>query len=361
MFNVKSVYKKVYNIISFLIIAILVSFSVPRNIHAQVAGAQFDTQPMHWARYWARAVFDRNLVYTPIWNIGNLTDSGVTPSRPLRWPGSEGLSYAGRAHFFIGAYVTDMTAYKGKQVPDERDGKQFGIVSDAYLPHVSTSTVAQLSSDRSHQQIWQPFPGFYNDGFYGYIWGINEDTNGDGELAPSEDINYNGQLDYNLDPPPGILKSMAISTDKRTWPEYWPGGSYVGDDRQPAGRPPKTSGPGKRVGQWNGEYKAAPIADQETLYMMDDHENDFWNDYKDVNYWPMKNPDGTPDTTEWNNPNVNKVAIAGSGVEVESRTYGWFHPLAEDLLVSVYRVRNYSDYDLNRVVTGMWADPNIVQ
>ncbi|VAX19776.1 hypothetical protein MNBD_IGNAVI01-2084 [hydrothermal vent metagenome] len=361
MFNVKNVYKKVCKIISFLIIAVLVSFSVPRNTQAQVSGAQFDTQPMHWARYWARAVFDRNLVYTPLWNIGNITDAGVTPHRPLRWPGSEGLSYAGSANFFIGAYVTDMSAYKGKQVPDDRDGKQFGIVSNAYLPHVSTSTVAQLSSDRSHQQIWQPFPGFYNDGFYGYIWGINEDTNRDGVLDPSEDVNYNGELDYNLDPPPGILKSMAISTDKRTWPEYWPGGSYVGDDRLPAGRPPKTSGPGQRAGQWNGEYKAAPIADQESLYMMDDHENDFWNDYKAENYWPMKNPDGTPDTTEWNNPNVNKVAIAGSGVEIESRTYGWFHPLAEDLLVSVYRVRNYSDYDLNRVVTGMWADPNIVQ
>lgn len=343
------------------ILMVSISLSFNETSKAQVAGAQFDSHPMHWARYWARGVFDRNLVYCPIWNIGNMTDAGNTPSEQLRWPGSEGLSYTGAAHFFIGSYVTDMRAYSGKQVPEERDGTQFGIVTNAYLPHVSTSTVAQLSSDRTHQQIWQPFPGFYNDGFFGYIWGINEDVNGDGELDPSEDVNFNGVLDYNLDPPESILKSMAISTDKRTWPEYWPGGSYVGDDRLPAGRPPKTSQPGLRSGKWNGEFKAGTIADQETLYMMDDHENDFWNDYKVVRYWPMKNPDGTPDTTKWSNPDVTKLAIAGAGIEVESRTYGWFHPLAEDLLVSVYRVRNYSDYNLNRVVTGMWADPNIVQ
>ena len=357
----KKIYRKANSMLMLFILMVSISLSFNETSKAQVAGAQFDSHPMHWARYWARGVFDRNLVYCPIWNIGNMTDAGNTPSQPLRWPGSEGLSYTGAAHFFIGSYVTDMKAYSGKQVPDQRDGQQFGIVTNAYLPHVSTSTVAQLSSDRTHQQIWQPFPGFYNDGFFGYIWGINEDVNGDGELDPSEDVNFNGVLDYNLDPPESILKSMAISTDRRTWPEYWPGGSYVGDDRLPAGRPPKTSQPGSRSGKWNGEFKAGTIADQETLYMMDDHENDFWNDYHDVKYWPKKNADGTPDTTKWTNPDVTKVAIAGAGIEVESRTYGWFHPLAEDLLVSVYRVRNYSDYNLNRVVTGMWADPNIVQ
>ncbi|MEN8193113.1 MAG: hypothetical protein ABFS12_09880 [Bacteroidota bacterium] len=355
MLSVKNFYKNTNSFLSILILTISISFSFNNTVSAQVAGAQFDSHPMHWARYWARAVFDRNLIYSTIWNIGNI--NGV------RWPGTEGLGYLGSAHFFVGSYVTDMTAYKSKVIPEDWEKEEYSkisIISNAYLPHVSTSTVAQLSSDRTHQQIWQPFPGYYNDGFYGYIWGINEDVNRDGELDPSEDVNFNGQLDYNLDPPLSILKSMAISTDKRTWPEYWPGGSYIGDDRPIAGRPPKTSNAGARAGQWNGEYKAGPIADQETLYMMDDHENDFWNDYKVENYWPMKNPDGTPDTTEWGDPDPNKLAIAGAGVEVESRTYGWFHPLAEDLLVSVYRVRNYSDHDLNRVVTGMWADPNIV-
>ncbi len=45
----------------------------------------------------------------------------------------------------------------------------------------------------------------------------------------------------------------------------------------------------ERAGLWNGEYKAGPIADQEAIYMMDDHENDYWEDYTVLRYWPMKN------------------------------------------------------------------------
>ena len=322
-----------------------------------LAGVQFDTHPMHWARFWARGLFDRNLIYCPIWNVGNVTDASLSPSEGMRWPGSQGNTYVGKANFYIGSLVTDMTALKGKVVPDRWDGKQLPIVTDSYFYHVSVWTPPQLSSDNSHQQVWAPIPGFYNDGQYGFIWGINEDINGDGELSPAEDVNFNGQLDFNLDPPESILKSMAISTDKRTWPEYWPGGSYIGDDRPYFGRPPRTTKPGLRQGKWNGEYKAAPIADQETLYRMDDHENDRLNDFYDGKYWPMKNPDGTPDTRNWH----DDVGIAGLGIEVEGRTYAWYHPLAEDILVSVYRVRNYSDYVLNQVITGMWCDANVGQ
>ena len=70
-------------------------------LYAQVAGAQFDTHPMHWARFWARGLFDRNLLYCPIWNIGNLTDSGLSPYIRLRWPGHNGLTYGKRFHFYL--------------------------------------------------------------------------------------------------------------------------------------------------------------------------------------------------------------------------------------------------------------------
>ncbi len=348
--------KKTNRIIQIMLLVVFMTLTFQKPAAAQLAGTTFDTHPMHWARFWARGFFDKNLIYTPFWNIGNVTDSGLSPSKGLMWPGSQGLNYGGNFNFYLAAYVTDMSQYQGKQIPEQRSGAQFGIVSNAYLPHVSNATVAQLSSDRTHQQIWAPLPGYFNDGFYGFIWGINEDVNGDGELDPSEDVNYNGQLDYNLNPPESILKSAAMSTDKRTWPEFWPGGSYIGDDRPAAGRPPKTTQPGIRAGKWNGEYKAGTIADQESIYMMDDHENDYWNDYKAYKYWPLKNDDGTPDTTTW-----KEGGSFGTGVEVESRSYAWFHPLAEDLLVSVYRVRNYSDHNLDRVVTGMWADANIVE
>ncbi|MBN1482407.1 hypothetical protein EH223_10240 [candidate division KSB1 bacterium] len=340
---------------------ILLLFSLATgSLNAQaLSGNVLDTHPMHWARYYARNIFDRNLVYCPIWNIGLVTDSNLSPGQGLEWPGSEGLRYGSYFVFYIGTKVTDMSQFEGKVVPEQWDGTEIKIVSDAYMPHTSVHSVAQTSTDKTHQQVWAPIPGYFNDGVYGFIEGINEDTDGDGELSPAEDVNLNGSLDLALDPPPVIIKSLAISTDKRTWPKWWPGGSYIGDERpdhMEEVRQPRTVLPGLRVGRWNGEYKAAPIADQETLYRMDDHENDAWNDYREGMYWPLKNSDGTPDTRDWKDGGV-----AGSGIEVEGRTYAWFHPLAEDLLVSVYRVRNYSDYILNRVVTGMWADANIVQ
>ncbi len=343
------------------VLFIILLFSLTATtVQAQaLSGNVLDQHPMHWARYYARNLFDRNLIYCPMWNIGLVTDSNLSPSWPLRWPGSEGLSYGSYFVFYIGAKVTDMMPYEGKVVPETWDGTDVKIVSDAYMPHTSVHSVAQTSTDKTHQQVWAPIPGYYNDGLYGYIEGINEDTNNDGELSPEEDVNLNGQLDLYLNPPDNIIKSLAISTDKRTWPKWWPGKSYVGDDRpdhMENKRNPRTVTGGLRQGRWNGEYKSAPISDQESLYRMDDHENDAWNDQvSDSKYWPMKNADGTPDTRGWKDG-----GIAGAGIEVESRTYAWFHPLAEDLLVSVYRVRNYSDYTLNRVVTGMWADANIV-
>jgi hypothetical protein len=343
----------------FLIILLLFLLSAGQ-LHAQaLSGNVLDNHPMHWARYYARNLFDRNLVYTPLWNVGLVTDSNLSPGWALEWPGSQGLTYGSYFVFYVGAKVTNMEDFRGQVVPETWDGTDVKIVSDSYMPHTSVHSVAQTSTDKTHQQVWAPIPGYYNDDLYGFIEGMNEDVNGDGALTPDEDVNLNGTLDLVINPPDNIIKSLAISTDKRTWPKWWPGGSYIGDDRDDHmlnKRQPRTTSAGLRIGRWNGEYKAKPISDQESLYRMDDHENDAWNDYEQGYYWPMKNMDGTPDIRGWKDG-----GIAGAGVEVEGRTYAWFHPLAEDLLVSVYRVRNYSDYTLNRVVTGMWADANIVR
>jgi len=338
---------------TFYILTTIVSMTSFYFTMGRAQGAQHDNHPMHWQRFRARGIMDVNHVWGQIWNIGNISGSEY-----LRWPGSLGHDYIGSTHFFVGAKVIDLSSYKGKQVPytfippDSANGEQeFPILSIASFPSMSVLDWPQLSSDRTHQQSWQPVPGFYNDGAFGWIGGISEDSNNDGKLAPEEDLNLNGRLDHSLEPPESLVKNLAISTDKRTWPEFWPGGSYVGDERPYYGRPPKTTIPGKRAGKWNGEYKAAEIADQEVLYRFDDHENDHTNDYWPEKYWPMKNSDGTPDTTRWHDG-----GIAGAGIEVENRTYAWFHPLAEDILISRYLVRNYSDYILNHVKPGMWVD-----
>ena len=314
---------------------------------------RYNLSPMHWVRFRARGVFDRSLIYSPVWNIGNFADSDLSPGEKLRWPGSEGLNYGDYFCFYIGALVQDMSMYKGKKVPPQSEwtGKEFPIVSDSYFRIYGPSSNAQMSSDRTHQCVWSPRPGYFNDGYGGWVNGVDEDANHNEKLDAGEDLNFNGILDHHLEPPERLIKSMAMSTDIRTWPEYWPAGSYIGDDR-----PPKSRKPGKRAGIWNGEYGEKTIADQESYYVMDDHENDWWNGWKTEKYWPMKNDDGTPDTTPW-----IKDGIAGAGIEVEGRGYTWFHPLAEDILVNLYRVRNYSDYVLQHVVTGIYADADIVQ
>ncbi len=154
--------------ISFLILILsLVNFAYADE--DQPGGTQFDTHPMHWGRFWARGLFNRNLVWCPTWNIGNLSDSNVSPNQQLRWPGSNGRNYVGYAIFYAAALVNDMAAYEGKVVPDEWEGEEIAIVNNSYLPHVSETGMAHLSKDRTHQQMWQPIPGFYNDGKYGWI------------------------------------------------------------------------------------------------------------------------------------------------------------------------------------------------
>ena len=72
----------------FWLVLLIVLVSGSEISFAQLAGTQFDTHPMHWARFWARGLFDRNLIYCPIWNLGNLADSGLSPSTPMKWCGS---------------------------------------------------------------------------------------------------------------------------------------------------------------------------------------------------------------------------------------------------------------------------------
>lgn len=348
-------------LIKIIVLGILLSSIFQERTFSQAgAGTSFDPHPMHWGRYWARGLFDRSLIYVPVWNIGNIGDQALKDGNKvnLQWPGSEGLSYGSTFGFFVGSKLPNMYGMEGKVVPEDWPN---GYDTDSVII-LSTGNVRKeityISRDKTHRAVFSPRPGYFNNGFYGYIHGIDEDVNQDGILTPQEDVNFNGQRDLNLDPPQTIYNSMAISTDKRTWPEYWPGGSYIGDTRERDGFPPRTLIPGSRVGKWNGEYKASTIADQETYYVMDDHENDYLNDYyAGQNYWPMKNSDGTPNTNTWDHP--DSLSIAGMGIQVESRSYTWFHPLAEDILVSVYRITNYSDYDLNNIVTGMYAQARI--
>ena len=139
------------------------------------------------------------------------------------------------------------------------------------------------------------------------VYGISEDVGldgipnsndpgeGDGVLQLAEDFNGNGVLDLSMK---NNIGWFAISHKKETWPQWWPSGSYPGDDRMPG---EESEGP--RAGRWNGEFGAYIRASQESYYVADDSEND------EFDYYPFD------DDTPW--PNCKR----GLGITVESRNY----------------------------------------
>lgn len=140
-----------------------------------------------------------------------------------------------------------------------------------------------------------------------------------------------GSYTYSWEPLPGYLNSLlpegqqtiAMSNIPESWPKHWIH-DYPGE-------------PGSRDGMWNGEFQAAPIADQESFYVMVD-----WNN-TEYEYFPFDD-----DSTK-----------GGLGLQVKVRTYQWADPLAEDILISIYDITNTSNKTLTNVVFGMYVDADV--
>ena len=145
------------------------------------------------------------------------------------------------------------------------------------------------------------------------------------------DENPTGAYTYSWEPLPGYYntllpegeQSVAMSNIPESWPQHWLY-DYPGES-------------GSRDGMWNGEFKAAPISDQESYYAMVD-----WNNTESA-YYPF------PDDS----------ARGGLGLQVKVRCYQWSDPLAEDILIAIYDITNTSPYTLNNVVFGMYVDADV--
>ncbi len=239
-----------------------------------------------WQRYVRLSKHDGNLVETGWVNQGQLADGYISgPSWPMRWPKGSGVEYGYAFVFFVGAEVRDA------------NGDLIHIFSDRF--HRSN---LEQSPDKSHWWDFKPLPGYFNDHHLSssdyLIGGINEDvgedgypgTNdfgeGDGELQLAEDFNRNGVLDESM---VNVAEWAAMSHLRETWPTWWPAQSYAGDDRAIG-----EQRPGPAAGRWNGEYGYYIRSDQESYYLMDDHEND------EFEYFPFVLP-GTdlPDDRPW--------------------------------------------------------------
>lgn len=286
------------------------------------------------AQYLRFTVMDGNLVTGGIVNSGILSYHYVGGTPRLSWPkGPNSVEYLHSGVFFVAAEVVD------------DNGDTIHIVSDNYRRGGETAL------DQSHLYGFAPLPGYYNQHSTNAtewdIAGISEDvgidgfpnTNdegeGDGILQSNEDFNSNGILDLSMI---NGVNWFAVSHRKETWPEYWPVGTYPGDNRQPGDKIP-----GIRAGRWNGEFGAYVRADQESYYATDDREND------EFDYYPF-------DDAASRQPYPN--GKRGLGITVEVRNYQWSARLSEDILISIYDIENKGK-DLEKTIVGMYVDPDL--
>lgn len=283
------------------------------------------------SQYRQIAMMDGNLATGPFTNSGVISYGGVGDDLRVGWPkGSLRADYVWGAFFFVGGEVVDDS------------GQVIHIISDN-IPN-------EQDPGGTHEYAFMPIPGYYNLDIPGsfedpLIGGVSEDVGidgiansgdegeGDGELQPAEDFNGNGVLDLNLQNGVGWY---ALSSRRETWPEYWPAGSYPGDDRQIG-----EERPGVRANRWNGEFGAYFRADQEIYFIMDDREND------EFEYYPFPENRGS-----W--PNGRR----GLGVKVEARTYQWNARLAEDIMICIYDITS-EGLDIPTSVVGMYVDPDL--
>jgi len=287
------------------------------------------------SKYFRFTVHDGNLITGGILNSGILSYHYVGGTPRLAWPkGPNSVEILYGANFFVAAEVED------------EDGDTIHIVSDNFR-----RGSVETSLDETHWWAFMPLGKYFNNDQPGALdsdmGGVSEDVGvdeipntgdfgeGDGILQDEEDFNLNGELDLNIQ---NGIGWFAISHRKETWPQYWPAGTYPGDDRVEG-----EEREGIRAGRWNGEFGAYARSDQESYYVMDDREND------EFGYYPFTDEESR---LPW--PNGRR----GLGVKVSVRNYQWSARLAEDILISIYDTENEGS-DLNKVIVGMYVDPDL--
>ena len=152
------------------------------------------------------------------------------------------------------------------------NGNTIHILSESSLDFDSTD-----KTNEGYQQGWEPLPGYFN---------------------PYQD-------------------SPAMSHLPESWPESWPDKMDQDDPGWP--------------GTWNGYFgKGVMQADQESYFVMDDHANNEFAFY----------------------PDVNDSNRCGLGFLVKARGLQWSHVLAEDCIFWLYDITNIGTYNHNKVVFG---------
>jgi hypothetical protein len=132
---------------------------------------------------------------------------------------------------------------------------------------------------------------------------------------------------FEPDPGKNPGRSIAISSDPRSWPSTWP--DKVNDPDDPGWR-----------GAWNGYFGKRPNADQESYSIMDD---DFYDALKP--YWYADSRD---------------TSRGGLGLKIGVRGFQWANPQASNVIFWHYDITNEGTTDYNdNIVFGLYMDSGV--
>jgi len=120
----------------------------------------------------------------------------------------------------------------------------------------------------------------------------------------------------------------AISEDQNSWPPLWP--DKLNDPQDPGW-----------AGSWNGIFGKVANSDLETYFVMDDNNDNEFND-------PLENSLGVQFRPDSTNPSRK-----GLGLEVKQRGLQWAQILAQDNIFWLYEITNQGTTRYPRTVFGM--------
>jgi hypothetical protein len=130
---------------------------------------------------------------------------------------------------------------------------------------------------------------------------------------------------FQVDPAINKGRSVALSSDPRTWPDEWI--DKINDPDDPGWS-----------GSWNGYFGKAPAADQESYIVYDDNYYDAWDFY----------------------PDSRDNSRRGLGLNVEQRGFQWANPQAGNVIFFHYDITNESTTDyVDNIFFGLYMDSGV--
>ncbi len=149
-----------------------------------------------------------------------------------------------------------------------------------------------------------------------------------------------------FEPSPSINqgRSIAISSDSRTWPGAVraQSGENVPPENCWIDKVDDPDDPGW-CGDWNGFFGKRPNADQESFFVMDDDFYDAWNYF--------------PDSRDASLPTAERRR--GLGLRVEVRGFQWSNPQASNVIFWHYDIVNEGTTGYEDIIFGLYMDSGV--